>query len=78
MSPSGARRLLVIGLALVAVTAARGGEEIRQFKGYGAQIRSVAFSPDGATVAAGGCNSNIRLWDVATGKPLHTLDGHTD
>jgi WD40 repeat protein len=32
-------------------------------------IRSVAFSPDGKTVAAGGAlNGQVRLWDVETGK----------
>ncbi len=36
---------------------------------------SVAFSPDGKTLATGG-NFNIELWDVATGKRLHELTGH--
>ncbi len=35
----------------------------------------VAISPDG-TILAGGCNDkNIRLWEIATGKLLHTLTG---
>ena len=41
-------------------------------------ITSVAFSPDGRTLAtaAGFEESDIRLWDVATGAELGRLEGH--
>jgi WD40 repeat protein/serine/threonine protein kinase len=39
--------------------------------------RALAFSSDGRTAAAGGSNSQIVLWDVATGLPVRTLTGHT-
>jgi WD40 repeat protein len=42
-------------------------------------VLSVAFSPDGKTLAAGGGrwteHGELTLWDVATGKPLD-LHGH--
>ena len=49
-------------------------------------VGSVAFSPDGRTLAVGrmiydwGGNDAgiVRFWDVATGEHLRTLDGHTD
>src|SRR6266480_720385 len=37
---------------------------------------SVAFSPDGKTLAAGSWDDTVRLWDVATGKELRQLTGH--
>ncbi len=40
-------------------------------------INSVAFSPDGQTVATGANDGIVRLWQVSNGKPLHTLEGHS-
>src|SRR5947207_14903789 len=38
-----------------------------------AYIRSLSFSPDGKTLAAGGYLGPARLWDVATGQVVRTL-----
>ncbi len=35
-----------------------------------AQGRAVAFSPDGATVATGSADGNVRLWNTATGQEV--------
>ena len=40
-------------------------------------VKSVAFSPDGKTLASGGGDNVIHLWDVETGKSKMTLIGHT-
>lgn len=41
-------------------------------------VKSVAFSPDGKTLASGGTNGYLRLWDLATRSNIGTLAGHTD
>ena len=42
-----------------------------------ANATSIVFSPDGAVLVSGSYDATIRLWDIATGKQLETLAGHT-
>ena len=53
------------------------GEETAKLEGHELDVRSVTFSPDGATVASASWDRTVRLWNVKTGSPLHTLVGHT-
>ncbi|KAE8389594.1 NACHT and WD40 domain protein [Aspergillus alliaceus] len=41
-------------------------------------VRSVAFSPDGCTLASGSDDNTIKLWDTTTGIERQTLKGHSD
>jgi WD40 repeat protein/nitrous oxidase accessory protein NosD len=41
-------------------------------------VNSVAFSPDGRLLASGSRDYTIKLWEVATGSLVRTLEGHTN
>ncbi len=45
-------------------------------KGHSRSVNSVAFSPDGKTLASGSYDRTIRLWDRSTGDIKNTLTGH--
>jgi WD40 repeat protein len=44
--------------------------------GHTDRVFCVSFSPDGKTVASGGFDAAIKVWDVQTGKVRYTLKGH--
>jgi WD40 repeat protein len=50
----------------------------RQFDGarVGVGAMTVAFSPDGKRLVAGGEKNTVKIWDVSTGEVLQTLHGH--
>ena len=51
-------------------------QEASLFAGH-TSVVSVAFSPDGGTIAGGYEDASILLWDANTGEQLQTLKGHT-
>ncbi len=52
-------------------------KETGVLRGHTDIIYSVAFAPDGATLASGGRDNTVMLWDVEKGLPLQTLTGQT-
>lgn len=49
----------------------------RTLTGDSTYVNPVAISPNGQTLASGGDDGTIRLWDVRTGKLRGTLKGHS-
>ncbi|MBI3248830.1 MAG: WD40 repeat domain-containing protein [Deltaproteobacteria bacterium] len=52
-------------------------QERAVLRGHANWVRSVAFSPDGTTLASGSSDCTIRLWNVAQGQERTVLRGHT-
>ena len=74
-SPDGTRLAVAssIGIWLYDTATYR---EVALLTGHAAPVNSVAFSPDGLTLATGGWDHTIRLWDAVTGEQKRTLTGH--
>ncbi|MFM6669825.1 MAG: eIF2A-related protein, partial [Dolichospermum sp.] len=53
------------------------GNLLQTLTGHSNRIRSVAYSPDGQTLASGSVDDTIKLWDVKTGNLLQTLSDHS-
>ncbi len=51
------------------------GRLIRTLERHAPRVSGVAFSPDGKLLAAAEGGNSIRLWDVASGRHRHLLDG---
>jgi WD40 repeat protein len=49
----------------------------RTLKGHSKWVNSVAYSPDGQTLASGSEDNTIKLWNVNTGNLLQTFEGHS-
>lgn len=45
---------------------------------HGQSVTSVAFSPDGETLASASFDHTVKLWDPVTGQELRTLLGHSE
>jgi len=48
------------------------GREVRTLSGHTDDVNSVAFAPDGRTLASGSFDDTIKLWDVASGQLIRS------
>src|SRR5436853_4670978 len=71
--------LMALAATVFVVAFAAGADvESRTLKGHQGSILSVAFSPNGATLASGSRDATIKLWNVQTGKAEKTLTEHKE
>ena len=49
---------------------------LRTLAGHQDAVLSVAFDPQGGTLASGSGDKTVKLWEPASGKLLRTLEGH--
>jgi WD40 repeat protein/class 3 adenylate cyclase len=54
------------------------GKLLVSLQGHTGPVDSIAWSPDGKTLASGSTEGTVKLWEVATGKLLTSLQAHTD
>jgi WD40 repeat protein len=50
---------------------------LQTYLGHGHEVHDVAFSPDGRLAASCSIDRSVKVWDVATGRVLHDLHGHS-
>ena len=51
------------------------GRLVRSFEGHKSFVHSIAFSPDGKTIASGSYDHTLKLWDVGSGRNSRPLKG---
>ncbi|MBD2680958.1 MULTISPECIES: caspase family protein, partial [Nostoc] len=51
--------------------------ERNRLEKHSSAVNSVAFSPNGKTIASASDDNSVKLWDAATGKLISTLNGHS-
>ncbi|HEY7157780.1 MAG TPA: serine/threonine-protein kinase, partial [Gemmataceae bacterium] len=51
--------------------------DLLTLEGHASAVCAVAFEPSGRRLASAGMDGTLVLWDLATGKKLETLRGHT-
>jgi WD40 repeat protein len=73
--PDGGRLLAGAGSGRAVLLRLRDGKELRRFNHGG--LTEAALSPDGLRCATA-AGHEVKVWDVESGRLLHTLEGHVD
>ncbi|WP_166481845.1 WD40 repeat domain-containing protein [Scytonema sp. UIC 10036] len=68
---------LMTGQNPVAPLQQKNSQLIRTFVGHTAPVRAVAIAGDGLTLASGGDDGTVKLWNFQTGQLLSSLSSHS-
>src|SRR5262249_27642850 len=80
-SLKGLASAVIVAYSLLGTSAAAEAPKIKavlKSHDFGRNVYCLAFSPDGRTLATGGDNNELILWDLAAGKERFVCKGHTD
>ena len=62
--------------ALIQMRSMQTGEVIRELRGHTDTVLTLAFAPNAKTLASGGMDATIRLWDIESGQTVWTVTEH--
>ena len=65
-------------LATTGVALAQQASQVGTLDGHTDPVYAVAWTPDGKTLATGGFDNTVRLWDAATRKEIKKYEGHAN
>jgi eukaryotic-like serine/threonine-protein kinase len=54
-----------------------GTQTKRTYRGHERYVFAVAWSPDGSSIASGGLDRQVHIWDSTTGQPMQIYRNHT-
>jgi WD domain, G-beta repeat len=80
VSPDGSRVLAGSDSGVVTVYDAKTAEVVAKFDkhGTGTMVYTIVVTKDGKYAISGARDKEIRVWEVATGKQIRTMTGHTE
>lgn len=76
ISESDEKRMEAINQEVVRFWTSKYGIELRAIWQLSSPDPSVAFSPDSKTIAQGGYENSVGIWDLSSGRKLQTFLGH--
>jgi WD40 repeat protein len=62
---------------MITLWSAASGKELRRLPRQSFYVVSLAYSPDGKTLATGSYGKIVKLWNAVSGKKIRTLTGQS-
>jgi WD40 repeat protein len=53
-------------------------QPLREFAAHTSEVTAVAVTPDGTRIVSGSDDRTLKVWDLASGELVQTLEGHAD